>query len=287
MPTNQPENESSYIIDAESAAEMARLMVQDRLTTKAMGGLFSERSDNLASVHDILDIACGPGGWVLDVAHAYPEKQVVGIDISRLMMEYARAQAKVQWLENASFHVMDALKPLDFSDNSFDLVNARLLFGFMPPTAWPGFLQECKRILRPGGIIRLSEAEWPITNGLASEKLAGMVLQALHSAGKSFSPDGRHVGITPMLSRLLRDAGYHDVQKMASVNDFSAGMEAHAITYQDLMAAYKLLQPFLIKMDVTTQVEVDELYQQMLDEMISDDFCAVAFLVTAWGTRPL
>src|SRR5437764_8840112 len=114
MPTNQPENESTYVIEAENAAEMARLMIQDRLLTKVMRGLFSKRSDDLANIRDILDIACGPGGWVLDVAHAYPKKRVVGIDISRLMIEYARAQAKVQWLENASFRVMDVLKPLDF-----------------------------------------------------------------------------------------------------------------------------------------------------------------------------
>ncbi len=44
-PTKQPQNESSYIIDAESAAEMARLVSQDRLTTKSMGGLLPEQTD--------------------------------------------------------------------------------------------------------------------------------------------------------------------------------------------------------------------------------------------------
>src|SRR5712691_5576152 len=71
MPTDQPQSESTYFIDAESAAEMARLMIQDRLLTKGMGGLFPERAD-LSNLHRILDIGCGPGAWALDVADAYP-----------------------------------------------------------------------------------------------------------------------------------------------------------------------------------------------------------------------
>jgi ubiquinone/menaquinone biosynthesis C-methylase UbiE len=88
-------------------------------------------SFDLSEVHDILDIACGPGSWVLDVAFEYAKKRVMGIDLSRLVIEYTRAQARVQGLDNASFKVMDALKPLELPDNSFDLVNARFLFGFM------------------------------------------------------------------------------------------------------------------------------------------------------------
>src|SRR5205807_8685362 len=128
-PADSSKSESTYVIDAENAAEMARLTNQDRLVTKVMGGLFPERSDH-STIHEILDIACGPGGWVLDVAHAYPEKRVSGIDISTLMIEYARYQAYIQSLNHVSFKIMDALEPLDFPDNSFDFVNARFISGF-------------------------------------------------------------------------------------------------------------------------------------------------------------
>src|SRR5712692_10065354 len=100
MSTDPQRSNESYIIDAESGAETARLMYQDRLTTRVMGGIFAELPD-LSTVHDILDIACGPGGWVLDVAFEYPKTNVVGIDISRTMIEYAAAQACSQGLENA------------------------------------------------------------------------------------------------------------------------------------------------------------------------------------------
>jgi len=113
MPTSpfNPPDENTYVIDTENAAELARLLHQDRITTKSMGGLLSEQPD-LSIIHDILDIACGPGGWALEVADTYRHMEVVGIDISESMIEYARALARAQKLENIEFLVMNALKPL-------------------------------------------------------------------------------------------------------------------------------------------------------------------------------
>jgi SAM-dependent methyltransferase len=285
MTTDQPQNEPTYFIDAENAAEMARLMNQDRIITENMGGLFPEQP-NLSSVSDILDIGCGPGGWVLDVAYTYPTWHVVGFDVSRLMIEYARAQAKVQKLNNASFKVMDALKPLDFPNNSFDLVNARFISGFMPPASWPILMQECWRILRPAGILRLTEPEFPISNSLASEKLYGMIARALQAVRQSFSPDGRHVGITPMLTRFLRNAGFQNIRKTAHALDSSAGTEEFTSQYQNTMVFLKLLQPFVVKTGISIQQEVEGLYQQALAEMMSDSYCVVWYYLTVSGEKP-
>src|SRR5690242_6061065 len=109
------EPENAYIIDVENAAETARLLDQDRMLTQAMGGIFPERAD-LAGIFDILDIASGPGGWVHEVAHTYPDREVTGIDISTRMISYARAHARARRLANAKFIVMNALKPLQFPD---------------------------------------------------------------------------------------------------------------------------------------------------------------------------
>ncbi len=285
-PTDPSSSGGTYPLDAENAAEMARLMSQGRLVTKMMGGLFSERSD-LSTIHDVLDIGCGPGGWVLDVARAYPEVKAVGIDISQLMIEYARSQAWTHRMPTASFRVMDALNPLDFSDNSFDLVNARTIAGFVPGALWPSLIGECVRVSRPGGTIRLTECDvWGVTNSPAFEQLIGLCMLSSKLAGCGFSPTGKDFGITPMLGRLLRDAGCRNIQRRAHANDFSSGTEAHAGMYQDFMVFFKLVQPFLIRMGITTQEKVDQLYQQTLEEARSDDFCAMAFFLTVWGETP-
>src|SRR5947209_19435692 len=115
-----------YALDAENAAEMARLMIQDRLLTQAMGGVVPEPID-LSQVYHALDIGCGPGGWLLDVGTQYPHIQGIGIDISHLMTQYATSLATAQDLSNVRFEVMDATQPLHFADNTFDLVNGRIL----------------------------------------------------------------------------------------------------------------------------------------------------------------
>ncbi len=142
------QGDGTYFIEAENAAEMARLINQDRIATRCMGGLFPSQFD-LSSVHDVLDIACGPGGWAMDVARAYPDKGVTAIDISQLMTEFARYQAMSEGLHNARFVVMDALKPLDFPDNSFDFINARFISGFMPKAKWPALHARMLTYLTP------------------------------------------------------------------------------------------------------------------------------------------
>ena len=279
-----PSDENAYIIDVESAAELARLLHQERHLTKSMGGLLAEQTD-IEDMHDILDIACGPGGWALEVADRYTHIKVVGIDISQSMIEYARALAKAQKLKNVEFLVMDALKPLDFPNASFDLVNARFIQGFMSPHAWPALLQQCLLVCRPGGIIRLTEAETAITNSPASEKMAGMLALALKKAGRSLSPEGRNLGIVPMLERFLLDVGCENVQSKAHVLSYSAGMEAHSGWYQNSMVGAQLLKPLFIKMQVTTQEEFDQLYEQMLRELEAEWFCGIEFFLTAWGKK--
>jgi SAM-dependent methyltransferase len=168
-----------------------------------MGGVFPERVDELTHMHTILDLACGPGGWVLDAAYAYPTAEVVGIDIDASLVQYARAHA--QGLENAAFQEMDITRPLAFPDHSVDLVNARFLFGVLPKNAWTPLVTECLHILRPGGVLRLSEMEKSICNASAGEQMS--TLLAHFQAGRSFSLDGYSIGITSLIGKFLRNVG--------------------------------------------------------------------------------
>jgi len=285
-PPESFQQENKYVLDSESAAEMARLLDQDLLITKNMGGLLVEQPD-FANIHHVLDVACGPGGWALEVAFAHPKIEIVGIDISQTMKQYARAQAKVQGLDNTNFLVMDASKPLGFPDDTFDLINGRFLTGFTYPATWPKLVQECLRITKSGGATRLTEFDdLGRTSSPAFEKLSVKVAQAFQLAGRSLSPEGRDFGITPKLGYFLRKAGYHKIRQTPHISDYSVGEEAHESTYQDYVVALKLVQPFLIAMKVTTAEEVETLYQQALIEMQADDFTATGFSLSVWGEKP-
>lgn len=289
MSASSPDTSGGKIrfpIDAESGETMTWLLNADKIVTNGMGGTLAERPD-FSGIQAILDLGCGPGGWVLEVAREHPDIQVSGIDISQSMTQFAQAQANSRGYGNASFMVMDVKKPLVFEDASFDLVNERTLYGVMGPGEWPQLLAECKRILRPGGIVRLTELETPVTTSPALNQLWYFHTKAFYKLGRSFSVDERHVGINPVLKRLLRDAGFQNVNHQGHDIDISAGTADFEGFFRHFVYVFKLAKPFLLSLEgLTTEQEYERVYQQMQAEMLASDFCGLWTYVTAWGEKP-
>ncbi|HLI88761.1 MAG TPA: class I SAM-dependent methyltransferase [Ktedonobacteraceae bacterium] len=286
QPTPAPQNkgEASYFIDPENAAEMGRLLNQDQLVTEEMGGLFPERSNDFSGIQRILDLGCGPGGWAQEVAFAHPDIEVVGVDISQAMIDYANMQAQVQGLDNAHFRVMDITQPLDFPDHTFDMVTARFIT-FLPRAAWSHLMQECKRITRPGGIVRLTEQEWwCFSTSAALEKMNEMICQFIKMQG-GFSQTGRFTGVLPTLKSLVEEAGCKDVRLVPHVIDYSAGTKAHFGFAKDAQVLFQLFQPAIVHAGITTKQEIEQLYEQMQFDMMQDDFRGIWLLLTAWGEK--
>ena len=284
MPAGHDNGENTYIIDTESAAEMARLIDQSRCMNEAMGSLFPDKIDP-SSIHTVLDVACGPGEWVQEVASLYPHMTLVGIDISNLMIKFAAQRARIQKLTNASFQVMDARTLLTLANGAFDLVNARFMAAFLPRNEWPRVIQEFARLTRAGGTIVLTETDifaQDSTNSPAIEELNGLCREAVYKAGL-YSSTGTLV--TSVMEQFLLDAGCRDIQKKWHTLDFSAGTAALPVIYSNLSFALKLVQPFLLKMVKTTQEHLDALYEQGMQEMMSDDFRAGTKFLTVWGTK--
>ena len=277
-------SDNTYFL-GHTATEMVRLTDQDRLITMDMDGLVPELPD-LADINRVLDVACGPGGWALDLAQKYQHMQVEGFDVDPGMIDYATAQAKAGGLDNATFRVMNALDPLDFPDNTFDLVNARFLAGFVPQNSWSQLFMEMRRILRPGGIIRWTDQDWTGTSSRSFEQSAAYTFQAARRAGQLLAADESRIGITPHMRRMLSDAGFINVREVAHALDFSAGTGVQRAYAQDLWMAVILMQPFQLALGVATQQELDALQQHVQGEMLADDFYGIFFLLTALGTKP-
>ncbi|HTK08662.1 MAG TPA: class I SAM-dependent methyltransferase [Ktedonobacteraceae bacterium] len=268
-----------------SAAEVARITKRQQLMIDNVGGLFPERC-GLSSIQRILDIACGPGIWALEVAFTYAQIEVVGIDPNRTNIRYAQAQAQAQNLENVDFQVMDALHGLDFSDHTFDLVNAQFIDDRVPISAWPTLLQSCLRVLRPGGVMRITISELIVTNSAAYEELLRLNMLALYKAGYGSSAHGYYSGTTAMLSHMLRQVGYQQVQQRAHVIDLSQGSKASQDNYASFAVLMQLIKPFLLKMEVVTEDRFDVLYREATINLLSDTYYGLWYFLTVWGEAP-
>lgn len=283
--SQQDDWENRYQLDPEHASELTRLIRQSRFMTSAQGGLFTEHAIWPAS--RVLDLACGPGDWALDLAKAHQaeEVEVIGIDISKLMIDYAKAQVAAARIKNATFLVGNVMQPLPFPDHYFEIVNARFLT-FMPTSAWPQLLQECYRVLKTGGTLRLTECEAAISNSPAFEKLTLMIVQALNKAGQGFSHNGHQLNVTAMLHFFLESNGFSAVQERAMLINCSYGQAYHEFQYQNYVVGSSMILPFLLKYEITSAEEFEQTCKQMQKEMLERSFCAKNFMVTAWGEKP-
>ncbi|MEM6401469.1 MAG: methyltransferase domain-containing protein [Cyanobacteria bacterium P01_D01_bin.116] len=97
---------------------------------------------------NILDVGCGIGGSSLYLAEKF-NAAATGITLSPVQAQRASERAVEFGLQDrTNFQVADALN-MPFDDNSFDLVWSLESGEHMPDKQQ--FLQECYRVLKPGG----------------------------------------------------------------------------------------------------------------------------------------
>lgn len=283
----QREPPNTYFVqDRRGEIELHRLQLQDQLLTTGMGGVLPEQPDP-TMFQRVLDVGCGTGGWLLETARTSPALSLlVGIDISPLMISFAREEAQAQGVsDRVQFRTMDALGRLNFPDHSFDLVNQRFGASFLRRWEWPRLLQEYRRVCKPGGVIRVTEFDVGETSSSpAVEALSALFVQALFQAGRFFTEDKR--GVTSQLVHLFQQAELQNVQTHASLMKHHAGTSQGQLFIEDLSLLYRTLLPFLRKWTRVPD-DYEAIYQQALTEMQHPDFVATMSLLTAWGTtRP-
>ena len=97
----------------------------------------------------ILDLGCGTGSTTVMLKQAFPNAEVVGLDLSPYMLVAAEdkaltAELDIQWVHAKA-------EETRFPDRYFDLVTASLLFHETPAGITQQILQECYRLLTVGG----------------------------------------------------------------------------------------------------------------------------------------
>ncbi|CAG8503771.1 1548_t:CDS:2 [Paraglomus brasilianum] len=170
------------------------------------GGNYSAPvSDNLSLGASVLDIGCGAGAWIMNMALDYPVSIFVGIDIAPLFPE--------NHPPNAAFLKCNIMDGLPFPDNTFDFVRQAFVIVCMNWQAWKEkVVKELIRVTKPGGYIEIMEVcREDINPGIICQKIDAYLLEHLRKAGintasgpdviKAFNEFENEVIVAPMEER--------------------------------------------------------------------------------------
>ncbi|MFZ9993432.1 MAG: class I SAM-dependent methyltransferase [Steroidobacteraceae bacterium] len=99
----------------------------------------------------ILDMGCAIGNSTVVWAKAFPDVEVHGIDVGAPVLRYAHGRAQALGAK-VHFSQQNA-EATDFESGSFDLVLSHIVLHETSKSALVRILAECRRLLRPGGLM--------------------------------------------------------------------------------------------------------------------------------------
>lgn len=98
---------------------------------------------------EALDVGCGVGNYHQLLSPVFA--RLSGVDVSSACIETARLRNPT-----VAYAAYDG-GALPYPDASFDLAFTICVLHHVPPAAWPGFLSEMRRVLKPGGMALIFE----------------------------------------------------------------------------------------------------------------------------------
>ncbi|RIA79553.1 S-adenosyl-L-methionine-dependent methyltransferase [Glomus cerebriforme] len=135
----------------------------------------------------ILDVGCGAGSWLLEVAKMYPNNQYFGVDVVPIF-------PKDNLPGNIHFITGNVLNGLPFSCEMFDFVHQRFMVRNFNTRHWKMAVKELTRVAKLGAYIELMEMDLiTYSQGPITKKLFESFLAAMHARG-----------ISPIIKELLK-----------------------------------------------------------------------------------
>lgn len=103
----------------------------------------------------LLDVACGTGRTLAQIAEAHPDLKLYGLDLSPYYVQEARGT--LADVPNVSL-VAENAEHMPFADALFDVVTSVYLFHELPRNARRKVIAEMHRVLRPGGLLVIEDS---------------------------------------------------------------------------------------------------------------------------------
>jgi ubiquinone/menaquinone biosynthesis C-methylase UbiE len=104
--------------------------------------------------HSVLELGPGPGFFSVPIAKRLKKGKLVLADIQQEMLNYARKRIEKRNLTNVEYYLCNG-ENFGFADESFDRIFMVTVLGEVENQ--DGYMQEFYRMLKPGGILSVSE----------------------------------------------------------------------------------------------------------------------------------
>lgn len=101
----------------------------------------------------ILDIGTALGNTLLPIAQAFPETEIVALDVSAPMLRYGHARATSLGVKNISFIQMNGEDLSSFEPESFDVVMTSIFLHELSSKSLPKVIKEGYRVLAQEGLM--------------------------------------------------------------------------------------------------------------------------------------
>lgn len=103
----------------------------------------------------ILELGTSSGHFTAALDERFPEAEIVGVDLSRRMLEQAQRVGNARG-RSWQLHVA-AGEATGFADASFDLVTSYAIHHELPPRIIKAWFEEAFRLLKPGGSLLMAD----------------------------------------------------------------------------------------------------------------------------------
>jgi ubiquinone/menaquinone biosynthesis C-methylase UbiE len=137
------------------SVEFLFLGAADVMRRQVMPSLFEGFARLPPGPRRILDVACGAGSTLRQLAHAWPEHSYHGLDMSPHYVRVARQ--RLQHVREVSL-VAENAEHMPYRDEYFDAVVSVYLFHELPRDARRNVMAEMWRVLKPGGTLVIEDS---------------------------------------------------------------------------------------------------------------------------------
>lgn len=157
------------------------LEVWEQLAEKHVTKLFSNYTPNKES--RILEIGCGVGRIIKKIHQKYPYKELLGLDISAKMVEYAKQYTEANSNQNIKLHEISGYDFPIIQTSSIDFVySLDVMIHIFDINIITSYIKEANRSLKKGGVFKFNVRHFNLNKSFGNS-LGGLYAKFLYSTG--------------------------------------------------------------------------------------------------------